>query len=44
VEPTNKEMHTDYVYVIKKNAEGKNTAMTKVWNDGYAMKQVGWME
>mmetsp|Transcript_4236 Transcript_4236/g.5579 ORF Transcript_4236/g.5579 Transcript_4236/m.5579 type:complete len:142 (+) Transcript_4236:208-633(+) len=44
VEPTNKEMHTDYVYVLDMNAEDKITAMSKIWNDGFALKQVGWME
>lgn len=44
VEPTNKEMHTDYVYVLDMNAEDKITGMTKIWNDGFALKQIGWME
>jgi hypothetical protein len=43
VEPTNKEMHSDYVYVLDMNSDNKVTAMTKIWNDGFAMKQVGWM-
>jgi hypothetical protein len=44
VEPTNKEMHSDYVYVLEMNAEDKIVAMTKIWNDGFALKQLGWME
>jgi hypothetical protein len=44
VEPTNKEMHTDYVYVLDMNADDKIIAMSKIWNDGFALKQVGWME
>jgi hypothetical protein len=44
VEPTNKEMHTDYVYVIDMNAEDKIIGMSKIWNDGFALKQVGWIE
>jgi hypothetical protein len=44
VEPTNKEMHTDYVYVLEMNAEDKIVAMSKIWNDGFALKQIGWME
>ena len=41
VAPTGKKMTTDYVYVM--NFEnGKISHMTKIWNSGFALKQVGW--
>ncbi len=42
VPPTNKATSTDYVYVIKMNGDGKVAAMTKIWNDGYALAELGW--
>lgn len=42
-EPTNKELHSEYVYIIKMNADGKIESMKKVWNDTWALKEVGWM-
>lgn len=42
VPPTNKSMHTDYVYFVEVNGENKVVKMKKVWNDGFAFKQVGW--
>jgi hypothetical protein len=43
VEPTNKEMATDYAYFVFMNDEGMCTKISKVWNDVWAMKQIGWM-
>ncbi|HET8670739.1 MAG TPA: nuclear transport factor 2 family protein [Candidatus Saccharimonadales bacterium] len=43
VPPTNKETHTDYVYVLTMNDEGKVARMVKVWNAPWAMKELGWM-
>jgi hypothetical protein len=43
VPPTNKETHTDYVYVLKMNDENKVVGMVKVWNAPWAMKDLGWM-
>lgn len=43
VPPTNKETHTDYVYVLTMNDENKVTRMTKVWNASWAIKELGWM-
>jgi predicted ester cyclase len=41
VPPTGKTTTSDYVYVIK-FSEGKVSHMTKVWNDGWALQQLGW--
>ena len=43
VPPTNKETHTDYVYLLKMNADHKVESMTKVWNASWALKELGWM-
>ena len=43
VPPTNRETHTDYVYVLTMNDEGKVARMVKVWNAPWAMKELGWM-
>ena len=43
VEPTNKETHTDYVYSITMNDEDKVQQMTKIWNSGWALKELGWV-
>jgi len=43
VPPTNKETHTDYVYVLTMDDENKVTSMVKVWNAPWAMKELGWM-
>ena len=41
VPPTGNEVTADYVYVM--NFEGdKIRHMTKIWNDGYTLKQLGW--
>ena len=41
VPPTGKSMTTDYVYVME-FAGDKIRHMTKIWNAGWAMRQVGW--
>jgi steroid delta-isomerase-like uncharacterized protein len=41
VPPTGKRLSTDYVYVMEFDA-GKIKHMQKIWNSGWAMKQVGW--
>ena len=41
VPPTGKTTRTDYVYVMGFRG-GKIAHMTKVWNDGYALKELGW--
>lgn len=41
VPPTGKTTRTDYVYAMRFR-DGKIAHMTKVWNDGYALKELGW--
>ncbi len=41
VPPTGKTTKSDYVYVIKLD-QGKVSHMTKIWNDGWALKELGW--
>ena len=41
VAPTGKAAHTDYVYVMDFDG-GKIRHMTKIWNDGWALRQLGW--
>jgi len=41
VPPTGRTMHTDYVYVMQ-FAGDKIVHMTKIWNAGLALKDVGW--
>ncbi|WP_419904295.1 ester cyclase [Kiloniella sp.] len=39
--PTGKSIATDYVYVMDFDGD-KIRHMTKIWNDGHALKQLGW--
>jgi steroid delta-isomerase-like uncharacterized protein len=41
VPATGQAAKSDYVYVIK-FADGKVSHMTKIWNDMWALKQLGW--
>lgn len=41
VPPTGKTTRTDYVYVMQFKA-GKIAHMTKIWNSGHALKELGW--
>jgi ketosteroid isomerase-like protein len=41
VEPTGKSVAADYVYAMEFE-DGRIRHMTKIWNDGYSLKQVGW--
>ena len=41
VPPSGKKLKTDYVYVMQFKGD-KIGHMTKIWNDGLALKQVGW--
>jgi predicted ester cyclase len=41
VAPTGKSAAADYVYVIDFDKD-KISHMTKIWNDGYTMRQLGW--
>jgi hypothetical protein len=42
VPPTNQTTSTDYVYAVRMNGDGKVAAMTKIWNDSYALAELGW--
>jgi predicted ester cyclase len=39
--PTGKTTHTDYVYVMEFTGD-KIHHMTKIWNAGWAMRELGW--
>lgn len=41
VPPTGKTVAADYVYVLQFEGE-KIRHMTKIWNDGYTLKLLGW--
>lgn len=41
VPPTGKRTESDYVYALH-FADGRIDRMTKIWNDGYALGQLGW--
>ena len=41
VAPTGKSAAADYVYAIDFDRD-KISHMTKIWNDGYTMRQLGW--
>ena len=41
VPPTGKTVATDYVYAMEFDGD-KIRHMTKIWNDGHSMKQLGW--
>lgn len=41
VPPTGRSTTTDYVYVMQFESD-KIVHMTKIWNAGYAMRQLGW--
>ena len=40
--PTGKETNSEYVYVLTMDDSGKVAKMVKVWNDGWALKELGW--
>src|SRR5215471_12406279 len=42
VPPTGKSTSTDYVYVMEFE-DGKISHMTKIWNAGWAMNELGWV-
>ena len=42
VPPTGKSVEADYVYVMTFDGD-KIRHMTKIWNDAFSLKQVGWM-
>jgi len=42
VPPTGKSIEADYVYIMQFEGD-KISHMTKVWNDGFSFRQLGWM-
>lgn len=42
VPPTHKQTNTEYCYVLVMNNDDKCVSFTKVWNDGFALKELGW--
>jgi predicted ester cyclase len=42
VPPTGKSTASDYAYIIDFN-DGKISQMTKIWNDGFALSELGWV-
>ena len=42
VPPTGKSIEADYVYIMQFEGD-KISHMTKVWNDGFSFRQIGWM-
>ena len=43
VPPTGKSTSSDYVYVMEFE-DGKISHLTKIWNAGWAMRELGWTE
>jgi predicted ester cyclase len=43
VAPTGKSLSTDYVYTIEFEGD-KIRHMTKIWNDGWALRELGWAD
>jgi predicted ester cyclase len=43
VAPTGKSLSTDYVYTIEFNGD-KIRHLTKIWNDGWALRELGWAD
>jgi len=41
VPPTGKRVEADYVYIMEFDGD-RIRHMTKVWNDGFSLKQLGW--
>lgn len=41
VPPTGKSVEADYVYVLEFD-DGKIRHLTKIWNDGISLQQLGW--
>ena len=42
VPPTGKRVESDYVYVMQFDGD-RIRHLTKIWNDGVALRQLGWM-
>jgi len=42
VPPTGKETNTDYVYIFTMDEDDLVAKLVKVWNAGWAMRELGW--
>ncbi|MYE83000.1 MAG: hypothetical protein F4X36_14420 [Gammaproteobacteria bacterium] len=42
VPPTGRDTSSDYVYALTMSANDKVERLEKVWNDGWAMAELGW--
>jgi hypothetical protein len=42
VPPTHQQTHSHYVYALTMSASGKVERMVKIWNAGWAMRELGW--
>ena len=42
VPPTHKQTDSHYVYALTMSANGKVERMVKIWNAGWAMRELGW--
>ncbi len=42
VEPTGRETRSHYVYVLKMDGDDKVAHMIKIWNDHWAVRDLGW--
>ena len=42
VPPTHQQTHSHYVYALTMSANGKVERMVKIWNAGWAMRELGW--
>ena len=42
VAPTGKSTRSDYVYAMEFAPDGKIRHMTKIWNAGWAVRELGW--
>ncbi|WIM09178.1 ester cyclase [Enhydrobacter sp.] len=40
--PTGKSTRSDYVYSMEFDGNGKIRHMTKIWNSGWALRELGW--
>ena len=43
VPPTGREAHSEYVYILRMNAEDQVEHLTKVWNPAWANRELGWV-
>lgn len=42
VPPTHRETRSHYVYVLAMDGAGKVAKMTKIWNAGWSLRELGW--